>query len=155
MDRLRTGVALALLIGTVLVLGAHLLLGIALGASIVIALPIAAAPLLVVAGPWPSELSWEPLPEQHGSPASQQLSQLVRRLEEAEEDPRRFRTRLRPRLAAVALARLRQTRAVTSLADPAARAALGAELHRLLTDPRAELPSPRRLSELLDVLENL
>jgi hypothetical protein len=41
------------------------------------------------------------------------------------------------------------------LDDPRAREVLGAELHRLLTDARAELPAPHQLQAMLAELEEV
>jgi hypothetical protein len=72
------------------------------------------------------------------------------------DDQHRFTTRVQPRLRRMALATVRARPGnadLTSLDDPRARAALGDELHRLLTDNRARLPEPHLLAALLDNLE--
>jgi hypothetical protein len=85
-------------------------------------------------------------------------SVLATRLADAAADQSRFRTRIQPRLAKAALARLRHLPGldnVADLRDPRAAEALGPELHRLLTDPRSALPNPKTLAILLDRLEQL
>jgi hypothetical protein len=59
------------------------------------------------------------------------------------------------RLAVAALRARPGMHDLTGLDDHRARAALGDELHTLITAPDARLPSPRRTAELLDELEAL
>jgi hypothetical protein len=102
------------------------------------------------------DANWDPAPAGDSARADLHASTLAIRFAEAAEDRHRFRTRVQPRLRHMALATVRARPGnadVADLHDPRARAALGDELHRLLTDPQARLPEPRRLVALLDQLE--
>lgn len=102
------------------------------------------------------DANWDAVPNPITTAPELHASSLAIRFAEAAHDQHRFTIRVRPRLERLAIATLRGrpgTEDLTSLDDPRARAALGAELHALLTDPEAALPSPRRLAELLARLE--
>ena len=127
-----------------------------LGASVewavLLALPVAALALLLARLPRATDIAWSPLPAHSSGATSVQASTLASRLDEASRDHDRFRSRVRPRLRALAEARLRQ-RGVPTLAE--GRPLLGDAAYRLLTDPNATLPNPRALAEVLDRLEDL
>jgi hypothetical protein len=117
--------------------------------AVVIGLPVAgcaylAALLSVVAAP-----SWQPEPLPGESLTVHQASSLGSRFAEAANDQQRFQHRIQPRLRALAGKALR----LRDLDEPRAREALGADLHDLLTNRDARLPSPHRLAELLSRLE--
>ncbi|MFI9385952.1 hypothetical protein [Kutzneria sp. NPDC052558] len=101
--------------------------------------------------------SWQPLPTGSSAPIATHASSLGARLADAETDPHRFVTRVRPRLQALALGRIRRHPGCgdIGLDDPMARELLGEDLHRLLTDRTAAMPNPARLVELLNRLEEL
>jgi hypothetical protein len=102
------------------------------------------------------DANWEAVPHPVTSSPELHASTLATRFAEAADDHHRFLTRVRPRLCRVALATLRArpgTEDLTSLNDPRARAALGPELHAVLTDARAVLPGPRELATMLARLE--
>ncbi|HET9143777.1 hypothetical protein [Actinophytocola sp.] len=102
------------------------------------------------------EANWDPAPPSDTARADLHASTLAVRFAEAAGDQHRFTSRVQPRLGRMALAMLRErpdTADLASLDDPRARAALGPELHQLLTDPAARLPEPRRLAALLEHLE--
>ena len=105
----------------------------------------------------PVDPSWQALPAGGSAPIATHASLLGARLADAESDPHRFANRVRPRLQALALGRIRRHPgcADVDLTDPRARELLGTDLHRLLTDPAATLPSPARFAELLSRLEEL
>jgi hypothetical protein len=123
--------------------------------SMLIALPIATVLLLLLMSPAAIEPSWAAPPTPRSPAAESQASVLASRLADAYTDQGRFRTRIQPRLAALALGTLRQRRGLADLpglADRRARDALGADLHRLLTDSTATLPDPATLRAMLDRL---
>jgi hypothetical protein len=105
----------------------------------------------------PVDPSWQALPAGGSAPIATHASSLGARLADAESDPHRYVNRVRPRLRALALGRIRRHPGCedVDLADPRARELLGTDLHRLLTDPAATLPNPVRFAELLTRLEEL
>lgn len=145
--------ALLLALATGVVAGFALVkLGAPVGWAVVVALPVAALVLLLARLPRATDIAWSPLPARASSATSGQASTLAGRLEEASRDRDRFLSRVRPRLRALAEARLRQ-RGISTLAE--GRSLLGEDAYRLLTHPDAALPHPRALAEVLDRLENL
>jgi hypothetical protein len=120
--------------------------------AVLVALPVAALVLLLARLPRATDIAWSPLPEHSAGATSGQASTLASRLDEASRDHDRFRSRVRPRLRALAEARLRQ-RGVATLAE--GRPLLGDDAYRLLTDPNATMPNPGALAEVLDRLEDL
>ncbi|RKT52533.1 hypothetical protein [Saccharothrix australiensis] len=117
-----------------------------------IALPVLALAVLVARLPRATDVLWSPPLRHFSSATSPQASALAGRLAEAAVDQDRFTTRVQPRLRRLAEARLRQRHGVPDADDPRAAALLGPELHRLVTDPAAPLPDPRKLTELLENL---
>jgi hypothetical protein len=105
----------------------------------------------------PVDPNWQPLPTADSAPIATHASSLGARLADAESDPNRFASRIRPRLQALALGRLRRRPGCGDLGldDPLARELLGEDLHRLLTDRAATMPNPARFTELLTRLEEL
>lgn len=141
--------------GALAVLLGHRVIGVPPGWALALATAPAALAFVVVALPRAREPRWVPLPDDDTDVAgAHQAATLVARLTEAHADPRRFGTRLQPRLARLATARLRAVHGV-GLDDPRASALLGPELYRLVTDPGATLPDPRRTAALLGRLEEL
>ncbi|MGQ0840797.1 hypothetical protein [Actinokineospora sp.] len=125
-----------------------LLWGIALG------IPAAAVTVLGARMSGPLEPSWAAEPDLPSPATEMQSANLATRFAEAAGDQTRFVSRVQPRLRRLALARLRERHPdLSDVDDPRARAVLGVELHRLLTSPGAALPSPQRMAELLDRLE--
>ncbi|MFI9011923.1 hypothetical protein ACIGNX_32265 [Actinosynnema sp. NPDC053489] len=120
--------------------------------AVLLGLPVGGLAMLVARLPRATDVLWAPRPATISTATSAQASTLASRLAEAAVDQDRFVNRVQPRLRRLAEARLRQAHGIPDLHDPAARAVLGDELHRLLTDPRAPLPEPRRLAELLEEL---
>jgi hypothetical protein len=103
-----------------------------------------------------ADMEWAAVPQPPDSASELQASMLSARLAEAAGDQHRFVTRVRPRLQRMALATLRkrpELAGLSSLDDPRARAALGEELHTLLTARDARLPAPKRLAAMLSRLE--
>jgi hypothetical protein len=124
--------------------------------SALLALPIAAVLLLLLTTPPGVEPTWAEPPAPPSAATHLEASTLAGRLADAATDTSRFRSRIQPRLAALALATLRRRpalRDLPDLADPRAAEALGPRLHDLLTDPRATLPDPDVLLGLFDRLE--
>jgi hypothetical protein len=124
--------------------------------AVALGLPVGAIALLTALLSGAADANWEPVPAPDGPAGDPRATMISARLAEAADDPHRFVTRLRPRLCRIALATLRArpgTADLTTVDDPRARAALGAELHDLLTRKDARLPGPRRLAELLAQLE--
>jgi hypothetical protein len=135
--------------------GLDKLAGTSVAWSMLIALPISALVLLWLLSPTAVEPSWSAVPVARTPAAELQASVLASRLDDAFTDQARFRGRIQPRLAALALGTLRQRPELadlTDLSDRRARDALGAALHTLLTDPTAALPEPTTLRRLLDRL---
>jgi hypothetical protein len=142
----------ALLVGFL----AQLLFGVPLHWAILFGLTTGMVALLGALLAGNMDANWEAVPNPVTSAPELHASSLAMRFAEAAEDNSRFLSRVRPRLARCALATLRarpDTADLTSLDDPRARDALGAELHALLTDARAVLPAPRQLAEMLAQLE--
>ncbi|ASO18379.1 hypothetical protein FHR81_002783 [Actinoalloteichus hoggarensis] len=152
----------AVLVGGVLLLAASALLlvliaGIPAGWAVAVALPPLCWLLLSLRVGRTAAAVWQPTRPPEDSIRFVQAATLAGRFTEASADRRRFRTRLQPRLRAVALTALRgrpETAGVTDLHDPRAVAALDPRLHRLLTDPAATLPAPRVLAALLAELDD-
>jgi hypothetical protein len=126
--------------------------------SALLALPIALVLAVLLASPAAVEPTWS-APPQPPSPATcMDASTLASRLEDAVTDQSRFRTRVQPRLALLAVSALRRRPGLgdlVDLADPRAATALGPRWHALLTDPAARMPDPNVLSDLLTSLEEL
>ncbi|ONI77726.1 hypothetical protein ALI144C_30205 [Actinosynnema sp. ALI-1.44] len=119
--------------------------------AVAVAIPIAAVTTMAVVVTGVAAPMWAALPAPDEALTTHQASALSSRFAEAAKDPGRFRTRVQPRLRKLAADTLRH-RGI-SLSDERARLVLGDELHTLITDRDARLPSPRRLSELLGRLE--
>ena len=145
-----TALAVGLLAGMIAVGG----MGIPLGWAVLIAVPITAAVLLALLAAGVTTPAWHDVPGLQHTITVHQASNLANWFEEAAKDQHRFRGRIQPRLHRLALAILRQRfHDLDSLDDARARAVLGEELHTLLTDRDAKLPSPHRLTQLLSRLE--
>lgn len=124
--------------------------------SVLVALPLAALVYLLLAAPPGIEPAWAPPPEPPAVAGHLEASTLAGRLEDAGNDQGRYRTRVQPRLAAVALSALRRRPGLADLSDltdPRAAAELGPRWHAALTDPAATLPSPEEVRALLAKLE--
>ncbi|HEY0805342.1 MAG TPA: hypothetical protein VGD84_09765 [Pseudonocardiaceae bacterium] len=155
MIRLR-GILPAVAAQAVLTVGLARLIGTPLTWSALIALPMALILMLLLSTPAGVEPTWSAPPLPPSAAAHLDASTLASRLDDAVVDQGRFRSRVQPRLAALALAKLRCRPALADLSDLADRravAALGPALHRLLTDPAATLPEPKALQALLNRLE--
>ncbi len=151
-------VVLAVLVEIVLTYGLTRLIGTPWQWSALIALPVAALLLLLLLSPPGVEPTWADTPAPPSAATHLEASTLAGRLQDAVTDTGRFRSRVQPRLAALALATLRgrpELRDLTDLADPRAAAALGPRLHDVLTNPAATLPDPKVLLGLLERLEEL
>lgn len=120
--------------------------------AVVLALPVGGLALLATRLPRATDVVWAQQPATLSTATSVQAGTLASRLAEAAVDQDRFARRVQPRLRRLAEARLRQVHGIHDIHHPQAREALGADLHRLLTDPKAPLPEP---SKLADLLENL
>jgi hypothetical protein len=128
--------------------------GIPAGWAVLIALPITAGVLLAMLSLDLQSMVWHEVPPQQHTVTVHQASNLANQFDEAAKDQHRFNVRVRPRLRALALATLRQRcHDLEDLDDERAKPVLGDDLHTLLTDRDAKLPSPHRLSELLSRLE--
>lgn len=126
--------------------------------SVLLGLPVAAVLLLYAVSPHAVDPSWQPLPTPPAAGAHLEAGTLANRLADAMADPSRFRSRIQPRLARIALARLRRlpgTGDLADLRDERAAALLGRELHTLLTGANATMPDPKTLVRLLHRLEEL
>ncbi|HEX5402348.1 MAG TPA: hypothetical protein VFX16_08615 [Pseudonocardiaceae bacterium] len=150
------GIASALATWVVLTFAFVKLVGTPVGWSILIALPLAAVLLLLLSTPVAIEPAWGAPPEPPSAAAHLDASTLANRLEDAVADQGRYRSRVQPRLAALALSSLRRRPGladVLDLSDPRAVTVLGDRWHTLLTDPSATLPEPHVLLALLARLE--
>ena len=157
MIRLRA-VVVALLTEVVFAVGLAFLLGTNVFWSVSVALPVAALVLLGMSLPRSVEPSWHAPPEPVTGPSYLGASTLASRLSDAVTDQHRFRRRIQPRLARLALAQLRRrpgTEDMIDLSDSRALSVLGPELHRLVTDPGSTMPEPKDLTEYLRQLEDL
>lgn len=125
-------------------------LGVPVGWAVLIGLPAAALTYAAASLSGTVDAEWAPLPEPPGGHVTLHATYLTERLEQSAGDQYRFTTRVQPRLRRVARAALRE-----DLDSPAARDKLGPDLHRLLTAPDAELPSPRTFAALMRRLEEL
>ena len=127
--------------------GVPLLWAVALG------VPVAALTALGARFSGPLEPLGTPVPGGDSAPAQLRAATLTARLAEAAVDRDRFRTRVQPRLRAIAAARLRERWPdLSDVDDPRARAALGPH-HAVLTGDA--MPTPRALADLLDRLEDV
>ncbi|HVV24654.1 MAG TPA: hypothetical protein VHF06_34810 [Pseudonocardiaceae bacterium] len=150
------GVIAAVATEVVLAVGLDRLVGTPVLWSVLIALPMSAALLLFLSTPPGVEPTWADPPVPPSAATHLEASTLAGRFQDAVADQGRFRSRIQPRLAAVALASLRRRQGLhdlADLADPRARTELGPQLHDLLTSPLATLPAPHVLLRLLDRLE--
>ncbi|HEX3590968.1 MAG TPA: hypothetical protein VHV74_15175 [Pseudonocardiaceae bacterium] len=146
----------ALLAEVLLTYVIHKAVGTPVAWSILVALPVAAFVMLLLTTPPGIEPSWSPPPEPPSVAAHLDASTLTGRLEDAVRDQSRFRTRIQPRLAALALGALKRKPGMgdlTGLDDPRAREALGDTWHTVLTHPSATLPGHDELLALLAYLE--
>lgn len=148
----RVAVPLSIGIGAVTVAVMTVVGGVRLEWSALIGVPVVAFTLLWLLAPGGAEPIWAPLPDPTTRATEHLASSLASRLAEAREYPSRYGTRLQPRLARLALVKLRRA-GIDELHDPRAPAVLGAELHRLVTDPAATLPDPTRAAALFATLE--
>jgi hypothetical protein len=96
------------------------------------------------------DADWTAEPDPTTTSVARHASDLTERLERAAKDRFRFTSRVRPRLRHLALAALGQ-----DLNTEEAREKLGADLHRLLTAPDAQLPDPKTFAALVRRLEDL
>ena len=150
------GVLPALLAEVLLTYVIHKVVGTPVEWSILVALPISVLLVLLLTTPPGIEPTWSPPPEPPSVAAHLDASTLTGRLMDAARDQGRFRTRIQPRLAALALAALKRKPGLgdlTGLDDPRARDALGTRWHAALTDPSATLPERQDLLALLTFLE--
>jgi hypothetical protein len=153
--RLR-GIIMAVAAEAVLTAGLARLIGTPVLWATLIAMPMALVLLLMLSTPAGIEPTWTAPPVPPSAAAHLDASTLASRLDDASVDQGRFHGRVQPRLAALALAKLRGRHGLADLpdlADPRAEAALGPQLHRLLTDPAATLPEPKSLAAMLNRLE--
>jgi len=151
--RPRIAVSLAVVITAIIVAGMIVLGGVATVWSVLLGVPVAAFTLLWLLAPSGVEPIWAPLPDPSGKATEHLAASLDSRLAEAHEYPSRFRRRLQPRLARLALVKLRRA-GIDELHDPRAPAVLGADLHRLVTDQDATLPGPAATAALFARLED-
>lgn len=96
------------------------------------------------------DAEWTAPPELPSASVTLHATYLTERLEYAETDQYRFTSRVQPRLRRIAAAALRE-----DLDSPRAKERLGADLHRLVTDPHAELPPPTTFAAMMRRLEEL
>jgi hypothetical protein len=124
--------------------------------AVLVSLPPAAAVLLTALHTGVFDQDWTPEPDQPVSSVCLHGTQLADRLGQAATDPYRFSSRVQPRLRRLALTSLRRnpdTADIEDLHDPRARAALGEDLHALLTAQSARLPKPDEFAAMVRRLE--
>jgi hypothetical protein len=148
----RLAVPLAVAVGGVGIAGMTVLGGVTLPWSALLGVPVAGFTLLWLLAPGGVEPIWAPLPDPSAKATEHQAASLANRLAEARDSQKRFRTRLQPRLARLALVRLRRA-GIEELHDPRAAAVLGDDLYRLVTDPNAILPESAAAARLFAILE--
>ena len=139
-------------VGVLAGLGMAILGGMAVEWAVLIAVPITAVTLVWLRAPRAADPIWAPLPEPTGGATEHQAAGLASRLSESADNPRRFATRVQPRLRALALAKLRRA-GIEELADPRAVSVLGPRLHHLVVHPDAVIPDPRTAAALFAELE--
>lgn len=144
---------LAVTMTVAVVAGTYLGGGIPLWWAVLIAMPVGAAVLVASLLSGVFDVDWTPEPEPTTAGVCLQATSLTDRLTQAATDPRRFASRIRPRLRRLALDRLRRKEGIDDLADPRARDVLGADLHDLLTAPDARMPPARTFTAMVRWLE--
>jgi hypothetical protein len=137
----------ALAVGALVVAGMRVLAGVQLPWAVLLGVPVTAFTMLFLLMPVAAEAVWAPLPEPPTRATEHLAATLASRLDEAAGHAGRFRTRVQPRLASLALVKLRRA-GIDELHDPRAPDILGAQLHRLVTDPNATMPDPRTAAAL-------
>lgn len=118
--------------------------------AVLVGLPVGAITLVgaLLAGTFDAE--WTAPPELPSASVTLHATYLTERFEQAVNDQYRFTSRVQPRLRRIAVAALGE-----DLGSQRAKERLGADLHRLLTDPHAELPPPTTFAALMRRLEEL
>jgi hypothetical protein len=118
--------------------------------ALLMALP--AAVLTLVAGLLSDtyDADWTAEPDPPAASVTLHATFLTERLERSAIDQYRFVSRVQPRLRRVA-----QSLLGLDLNTREARERLGADLHRLLTSPDAQLPSSKKFAALMRRLEEL
>lgn len=150
------GAVLAVVVTALVTYAVHKVAGLPVQWSVLVALPVGAFVVLLLVTPPGVEPSWAPPPEPPFVVAHLDASTLAGRLEDAATDQSRYRTRVQPRLARIAVTALRRRPGLgdlADLADPRALAALGERWHTALTHPAATLPARTELLALLVFLE--
>jgi hypothetical protein len=139
-------------LGVVAVAGMTVLGGVAPEWAVLLGLPFTAFMLLFLLAPGGVEAIWAPLPDPATRPSEHLATSLESRLSEAADYQPRFRSRVQPRLARLAMAKLRRN-GIDELHDPRAPEVLSAQLHRLVTDPDATMPDPKTAAAIFATLE--
>jgi hypothetical protein len=139
-------------LGAVAVAGMIVLAGVRPVWAVLIGLPFIAFMLLFLLAPGGVEPIWAPLPDPSTRPSEHLATALESRLSEAADYQPRFRSRVQPRLARLAVAKLRR-HGIEDLHDPRASGVLGAEVYRLAVDQDATLPDPKTTAALFRTLE--
>lgn len=150
--------ALAVLTGVAVALTAMRAMAVPFWWALLVALPPAAAVLVIALFVGTFDQDWTPEPDLPAASVCLHASQLADRLGQAATDPYRYTSRVQPRLRRLALTALRRdpdTADIADLHDPRARERLGASLHELLTSPGASLPKPDEFAALVRRLEEL
>lgn len=149
---MRTGRAavLAVVVWLVVAVTAATAAGVPVGWAILVGLPAAVLTFAAASLSGPVDAEWTAVPTPVSGNVSLHATYLTERLEQSAADQYRFTSRVQPRLRRAAAAALRE-----DLNSPAAKEKLGADLHRLLTAPDAELPPPPTFAVLMRRLEEL
>jgi hypothetical protein len=143
-------VAQALAAAVLVVAYAALLLSMPVYWALLIGLAVGAVTLTgsLFAGAYDAD--WVSEPDPVTANVTSHASELTERLHRAGANQFRFTSRVQPRLRRLAVAALGE-----DLNTEEAREKLGADLHRLLTDPAARLPDPKTFAALVRRLEDL
>jgi hypothetical protein len=147
-------VALGVAVAGVIVGAANIAFGVPLSWAILIGLPAGAVAFAAGLFRGTVDADWTAEPEPAAGGVSLHATFLTERLERSAIDQYRFGTRVQPRLRRLATAVV-QRRIGADLDDPRARELLGADLHRLLTAPDAQLPPATTFAAMMRRLEEL
>ncbi len=146
----RRALVFTILVAVAVVAAAMYGMTVPLGWALLMALPAAALTFAgcLLAGTFDAD--WTAEPDPPSASVTLHATFLTERLERSVLDQYRFTSRVQPRLRRVA-----QSVLGPDLHTPAAKEQLGADLHRLLTAPDAQLPPPKTFTALMRRLEEL
>lgn len=147
---LSRAVVFAVVAGAAVLTAATVMMSVPLHWALLMALPTALLTLAACLLAGTFDADWTAEPDPPAASVTLHATFLTERLERSAMDEYRFTSRVRPRLRRIAESALGQ-----DLDTPHARERLGADLHRLLTSPDAQLPSPKTFAVLMRRMEEL